>query len=370
MTNLTELYQINNFIDTFALGHYARVFDAHSQHGPVAFKIMRPEHLTENGDAKWEFKAFMNEAELITKMADSPSVINLLDCGYVSTEDDVPKSGEIVSYQLNVAGFVQDMGDYAQKGWRPYLTFPILPRTQSLFYLMKPTQQASRWRLPTEEGLALAVQFAQMLQMAHQQGIVFLDHKLEHVYWDGVRLEVIDWNSSKQLESRASTQYFRTDIHNLCVGILYSVFTGMSPVSSSLRPQPGNLQEVESRYKDVTTLDFGIEPTLSSALKDLLQKGAAQEIESIDDFIYDLQQVCATHGWDFRDHHTSTPSREARDKMRQGLRQLRQGQENIRQARDLFRDAAILDDIPEDLEDELRRLVKATNDMLNKRVIP
>ena len=31
-----------------------------------------------------------------------------------------------------------------------------------------------------------------------QQKIVYLDHKLEHVYWDGHTLRVIDFNSSKQ----------------------------------------------------------------------------------------------------------------------------------------------------------------------------
>jgi hypothetical protein len=56
--------------------------------------------------------------------------------------------------------------------------------------------------------------------------------------------------------------------------------------------------------------------------------------------------------------------------MREGLRKLREGQENLREARDLFREAAILDDITSDLEEELRRLVKTANDMLNNRVIP
>ena len=43
---------------------------------------------------------------------------------------------------------------------------------------------------------------------------------------------------------------------------------------------------------------------------------------------------------------------------------------HLREARDLFREAAIQDGITDDLEAELRRLVKSVNDMLQNRVIP
>jgi hypothetical protein len=56
--------------------------------------------------------------------------------------------------------------------------------------------------------------------------------------------------------------------------------------------------------------------------------------------------------------------------MRRGLKQLREGELAIREARDLFREALILDGITGDLEDELRRLVKEVNELLNHRVIP
>jgi serine/threonine protein kinase len=371
MTDLSNLYTLHNFIDTFALGHYARTLEAYDIRGDQqsAFKVLRLEHLTDNGEIKWEYRAFGNEVELLAKLASSPQVIDLLDCGYISSQSETPADGEIVSMQRDVMRFIQSITDFANKNWRPYITMPNLPRTNSLFYLMKPSQQSSRWRLPTEEGLALAWQFGQFLQTAHQQRIVYLDHKLEHVYWDGNRLEVIDLNSSRQLD-RMDSNYYRMDIHNLCVGILYPVFTGLSPLKTTLRPQPSSQSEVEVRYKDVTTLDFGVEPTLSPALCELLQRGAAMQIESIDEYIDGLQEVASLHGWDFPNHYTSPASRSARDHMREGLRKLREGQENLREARDLFREAAILDDITSDLEEELRRLVKTANDMLNNRVIP
>jgi serine/threonine protein kinase len=373
MTDLTDLYRLGNYIDTFALGHYARVVAAIDERRgqQIAFKLMRTEHLTGDGDIRWEFRAFINEAELLLKLADSPHVVDMLDCGYLAGGDEVPTGGEIVSYGQDVAAFARDLVPYAGRNWRPYLTMPLLPRTDNLFYLMKPTQQASRWRLPTEEGLALAIQFAHVLQMAHQQSVVYLDHKLEHVYWDGVNLNIIDLNSSRQLDARLADQnYYQNDIHNLCVGILYPLFTGLSASGAALRPQPGSITQAESRYDDILRLDFGVEPTLSPALIDLLQRGAAKQLGSIDEFIAGLEAVAALHGWDFRSQETSAANRSARDHMRTGLRALREGQMSLREARDHFREAAILDGITEDLEDELRRLVKAVNDMLNQRVIP
>jgi serine/threonine protein kinase len=371
MTNLNDIYRLGNYIDTFALGHYARVFSAHDirNNRPVAFKVMRSEHLSSDGDIRWEYRAFPNEAELLIKLANSPHVVDLLDCGYLADDADVPNEGEIISFGRDVASFARLMLDNAERNYRPYLVMPELPRVHNLFYQMKPTQQANRWRLPTEEGLVLAVQFAHVLQMAHRQNIVYMDHKLEHVYWDGVNLQIIDLNSSRQLDGQ-DKRNFQMDIHNLCVGILYPLFTGLSPISGALRPMPGSIDQVESRYQAVKTLDFGGEPTLSPALKALLQAGAEMQITTIDAFIAELQAVCHYHGWDFPNRSAEPANRRARDHMRDGLRRLREGEQKIREARDLFREAATLDDLSDDLEAELRRLVKAVNDMLNERVIP
>lgn len=372
MTKLAERYRIGSHIDTFALGHYARVFEAHDQQDgqTVAFKVLRQEHLANDGEIRWEFRAFANEVDLLLRLSNSPHIVDLVDCGYIEASADVPRGGEVAAFGRDVDGFSRALPDYAEAGWRPYLSMPMLPRSQNLYYLMKPGQQGLRRRLPTEEGLALAIQFAHTLSLAHEQGIVYLDHKLEHIYWDGSKLRVIDLNSSRRVKDDERASAFRTDLHNLCVGVLYPIFTGLSPYRSSLRPQPGNQAQAEGRYNDVTTLDFGAEPNLSAGLQDLLQRGAAMELEQIDALLDGLQEVASLLGWDFPGRNTTGTSRSARDHMREGLRHLREGQAHIREARDYFRDAAILDDIPEDLEVELRRLVKAANDMLNHRAIP
>lgn len=370
---LIDRYQIDNYIDTFALGHYARVLSASDlkSNQTVAFKVMRPEHVMTEGDMRWEFKAFGNEAEILMKLKDSPHVVNLYDCGYVSTIGEAPSGGDIISYDTDVAMFTAAQREYAEKGWRPYLSLELLPRNENLYYAMKPSKQSLRRRVPVEEGISLALQFAYLLQLAHDKDIVYLDHKLEHVYWDGVMLRVIDFNSSRQINATgADRKMLVKDIHNLCVGILYPVFTGMSPQKASLRPQPGGQDTVDTRYEDITELDFGMVPDLSSAMQELLQHGAAMEYDYLKDFIDDLKRVASLHGRDFPEFSSNPASRDARDQMKAGLKLLREGEANIREARDLFREAVVLDGITEDLENELRRLVKNVNDMLNNRAIP
>lgn len=371
--NLYDLYRVDQYIDTFALGHYARVLAAEDLRSGelVAFKVMRPEHLTAGGEIRWEFRAFGNEAQILKALKDSPHVVKLLDCGYVSTIAEAPTQGQIITFGDDVSSFVSSMMEYAERGWRPFLSLEYLPRMTNLFYAMKPTQPGMRRRLPSEEGITLALQFANLLRLSHEQKIVYLDHKLEHVYWDGKTLRVIDFNSSRQLIGNSSeANEYGKDVHNLCVGILYPLFTGMSPQKTMLRPQPGDRDAVEKRYEGVKDLDFLMEPTLSKALQELMQRGAAGQYPNVDEFALDLRDVAALHGRDFPDHYTSVSSRQARDKLKQGLEKLRNGENCIREARDLFRDAAILDEITDDLEAELRRLVKSTNDLLNHRVVP
>ncbi len=374
MPRLSELYQLDNFIDTFALGHYARVLDALDRRNGnhVAFKVMRPEHLDRDGDMRWEYRAFGNEVDILTRLWHSPNIVKLYDCGFISDREEAPRDGEITSFQSDVRGFIDSMSRFAAAGWRPYLTMENLPRHHSLFYLMKPNSANSRWRLPSEEGLALALQFSELLSLAHANKIVYLDHKLEHVYWDGIHLKVIDFNSSRRLDDdrRQSPGQYSKDVHNMCVGVLYTIFTGMSPQKGSLRPQPSSRDAVEARYTDIHSLDFSMEPSLSEGIAELLQRGASESIETVQEFINGLQRVATQHGWQFSDYYTSAASSEARLQVRAGLERLRQGQENVREARDLFREALIEDGISRDLEDELRRLVVALNEMLNHRVAP
>ncbi|MFN8420395.1 MAG: hypothetical protein U0528_14315 [Anaerolineae bacterium] len=372
MPIVSDIFTIGNAIDTYAPGHYARVYEATDKRDgkQYAFKIMRAEHLAQDDQPRWEAMAFINEADLLVRMTSVAQVMRLYDCGYIKSNTDDFRGAAIESFGLNYESFRRAIFRLPVQEWRPYLALELLPRQTNLLYLMKPNAPGARWRLPTEEGLDLAHQFAEALRTAHRQNIVYLDHKLEHVQWDGKTLRIIDWNSSRLIENgpQVLAQQIMADVHNLCVGILYPIFTGQSPMKGSLRPQPADQAAVEARYADVNQLDFSPEPTLSYALQDLLQRGANRQISNVDQFMVGLNEVAVGYGWN---PPSSRQIRaEARRQLRDGLAKLREGQDSIREARDLIREAAILDDIGDDLEAELRRVLTKINDMLNARVIP
>jgi serine/threonine protein kinase len=371
---LDELYRIGNYIDTFAPGHYARVLEAeNTQTGqPVALKVMRPEHLSGDGTPGWEARAFVNEADLLLRLKHNRVPVRFYDCGYLSAPGERPEGGELVSYGTNVSVFRENLHSSISQNWRPYLGLELLPRNHNLFYQMKPNTANGRRRLPTEEGIDLAMQFAGFLRDAHDQRVVYLDHKLEHVYWDGHSLRVIDFNSSQLIDTgtHALDQSLAQDVHNLCVGILYPIFTGLSPQKGTLMPQPASQAEVEQRYADINHLDFGVEPSLSPSLQNLLEQGARRELPNVRAFVNGLERVAGRHGWDLPGMRTIPALRDAREQLRTGLAQLREGQEAIRAARESLLEAVILDDINEEMEAELRRLLAQINDALNHRVIP
>lgn len=373
-TKLTDLYEVGNFIDTFALGHYARVFDAVDQRNQqtIALKVMRPEHRDPEGVPKWEAEAFVHEVDLLTRLGKHPTPVRFTDCGYISAEAEYPSDGYIHSFGKNITAFRENLFSHNAEGWRPYIALENLPRHHNLLYLMKPSSQGQRRRLPTEEGLNLAMQFGTLLYDAHELGIVYMDHKLEHIYWDGKTLRIIDWNSSKLVTSDGQLleQSRQKDIHHLCVGVLYPLFTGMSPQRGGLRPQPANVSDVEARYSDINHLDFTAEPSLSPLIIELLERGARQEIATATEFLQQVEGISTHFGWEFRYQPTAPVLQLARQHIQRSLENLRTSAELAREARELLMEAAILEDITDDVESELRRLMKGINDFLNARVIP
>ena len=374
MTEFLELYQPGNFIDTFALGHYARVVEAFDvrHNRPVALKVMRPEHLAPDGQSRWESEAFINESDLLQTLSDLGPVMKYYDCGYVQSSESYVSGGEIKSFETDLDAFRSAFYPSLEAGWRPYLALELLPRHQNLLYVMKPSAQGQRWRLPTEEGIDLALQFGDALYKAHERGIVYLDHKLEHVYWDGKTLRIIDWNSSKRVgtSGQSAEQHVVNDLHNLCVGILYPIFTGQSPQKGSLRPQPASQQEVEARYENIASLDFSPEPSLSQDIIDLLETGAQKRFASATEFLGAAQSLATRFGWSFPGRKSESSSAAARNHIRQGLEKLRESQDNARIAREHLLEAATLEGLNEEIEAELRRMLAKIGDFLNNRTLP
>jgi len=373
----SDLYQLKGPID-FARGYYARAFRAYSwrRDRDVAFKVLRPEHLSPGSSGR-EYLAFGVETRLLHHFAENAGVVNLLDCGFISDRRELPRSGEIVNFDTDVEAFGARLQEFRERNWRPYLCEELMPEDDSLFVSLRENAPGRpRRRLPTEEGIALSWQYTELLQQAHADDIVYLDAKPEHFYWNGEKLCIIDWNSSRMLCAADDPQddpdhLKREDIRNFVVGVMYVIFTGLSAQGHAVQESPSHRDAIAQRYQ-VRTLDFGMEPSLPQSLIDLMQSATRGEYQDIKQFKQDLEECAQECGWPPRSQrYRVTPPMRAREEMRKGLAALRQAQQKIQEARESFME---IEGDPEvagsPLEVEAKRLTALTNTFLKHRVIP
>ncbi len=366
-----------NFIDLYAEGHYARVLQVHDlrRDKAVAFKVLRLEHLESAPEKKLQkYNAYGLEVRLLQKLSDESRVVDLLDCGFVSDKkNEAPNEGQIVSFGTDVETFNEHLPEYMQMKWRPYLSEVLMPNEHNLYLLLteKDNQQQAR-RLPVEEGLDFCLQYSELLQRVHEHDIVYNDYKTAHFYWDGVHLCVIDWNNSTDLNgngynSQEAMRYKQTDIRSFILGVMYPVFTGLSPlVNVPLPSGPADYESAFSRYNGVRELDFGVKPTLVPCLMDMMIAGVNGDYKDITQFTTALQSCALHYGWEFSNRKPQIPAVRSRGKIRAGLQALRQAQGHLAQAQRCFTEA-----LEEDCSDlEAQRLLKATEEFLTKRVIP
>ena len=84
----------------------------------------------------------------------------------------------------------------------------------------------------------------------------------------------------------------------------------------------------------------------------------------------ELQRVSLRFGWSFPGQNSTGSLEHARDQVRAGMEKLRESQSLARLAREHLLEAVTLDDINEEMEDELRRLLAQIGEFLNRHVIP
>jgi hypothetical protein len=267
-----------------------------------------------------------------------------------------------------------------ERSWRPYIALELLPAEHSLLNLILGTDGAGArpLRLPTEEGLALALQFADFLREAHAREVVYWDHKPEHMYWDGQRLRIIDLNVSRFLgpslgaEARAAEK--RKDLQHLVAGALYTVFTGRDFRYQDRLPHavPSSPQAVAERFRAIKRLDFGMDDTLLPELCELLNQFAvgappsAAGQHTAEALLEGLRRLAAGLGWEEMGYPVSEEARAARQEIQQGLAELHQAQAIIDRARQRFLKAHTLNPLERDSE----RLYQDAGEFYQHRVLP
>jgi serine/threonine protein kinase len=370
-SKFSDLYRPEWFID-FAEGYYARVFRAHdlAKGGEVAFKVLRPEHLEDGKEGK-EYNAFGLEARLLHHLRDCKTVVKLFDCGFVSDRTPLPTQGEIISLGDDVDTFNGLLSKFRKRKWRPYLCEALKPEPQNLFVLLKENTQRRR-RLPTEEAIALARKYTDLLQRAHADEIVYLDVKLEHFYWRDGHLSVIDWNSSRLLSDPANQDedhelLKQNDIRNFAIGVMYPILTGVSAVGD-FRAMPSSSDAVDKRYQNVNELDFRMEPALAKELVGLIRAAAFGDFSTIEQFQAALDACSYHHGWQVGDQQAPASAQQARCAMRKGLSALHRAQSEIQRARSEM--IAALEEADPRLDAEIERLIQEIDEFWERRVLP
>jgi serine/threonine protein kinase len=236
------------------------------------------------------------------------------------------------------------------------------------------------FRMTTDEGLDLAYQFTQFLINAHSKDIIYMDHKPEHVYWDGENIKIIDLNVSKQLSDSldAETKKFEKtkDMQNFMMGVLYTVFTGydfrynVNALNKRPFADPSHPNAVKKRYENVRSqgiLDFAMEETLLPELVELINSVMLNEkYISAEKFLLGLKKCASIIGWNKGEEVVSSEAAQARKLRLSGIKSLYEAQERLNDAKKLFLEANKHN--PED--DEARRLYLKCCEFFKHRVLP
>ncbi len=374
MPLLENLYSVDRYIDTKALGFSARVAQAtHWASGhDVAFKVLRREH--QEDERVWA--QFVTEVELLTRLQFTTTPAQMIDCGYLADQSrECPTAGEIISCGQDVVAFRKELASRLEQRWRPYIAVELLPADYCLLNLVHGVDGDGRrpLRLPTEEALSLAIQFAEFLKQAHAANIVYWDHKPEHVYWCNYRLRLIDLNVSRLLSlelndlSRATQK--GKDLQHMLSGVVYTAFTGRDFRFQDQAPQPtpSAPKMVEVRFNGNVALDFGFEDTLLPSLTHEITRvmSAAPAEASAEALLDSLRRAAAEIGWE-TGYPAAENARAARVELQKGALALRRAQAEIDKARQHFLQARALN--PEDRESE--RLYREASEFYRSRVLP
>jgi serine/threonine protein kinase len=293
-------------LDTWApeaRGSSARVFAGHLRNRagkllPLAIKLMRPDR------AEYALPLFKEEARILSLLRDVPGITPCVECGFLKLESDLelpgdesqaPAShlhGSLVRYGVDeVQNFLVSLERRLALGWIPYLA--LVKRDQKHNLLVYCDAGYTRgWFLPLRESLLLSIQICDILQVAHDRNIAYLDHKILHYYWDpdthGVAM--IDWNIAKRQSQGLSDAERLFDLVQFGARALHHIITGRpAPGALPLGPnQPEEIAQALMSYPVSWTYD---DERLPLRVKEILEQVLNQGYTHIKDLRADLVRV-------------------------------------------------------------------------------
>lgn len=305
---------LRDFAVPEALGSSARVFSlifpehAGDYANHPAIKVMRPDKL------EYALPLFENEIQILDRMKDTPGVTSFLGLAFIKTEsgkwpDEIApltKSLEAKSSAMNIAGimdhfspdetqaFLDELHARTTDGW---LASIILPRRwEDNLYLRCDsgyTRGEFHRSFPILTALEAGHQISQILEAAHENNIVYLDHKVLHYYWNEPRHQVfaLDWNIGRMITNGNTSEMFEFDVLQFGARALHHLLTGrQAPGSVKVGPnRPEDIQNAPHHYEPVWTYDD--HKRLSDQELEVLGKAIKGEYKTAADLSKDLQHL-------------------------------------------------------------------------------
>jgi hypothetical protein len=271
---------LRDFAVPEAVGSSARVFSL--DYAPLtgdfinypAIKIMRPDK------THYALPLFKTEIEILNLMGDVTGITPMLGLAFLhSTEGEWPHeispltvkleadasaihmTGAADLFQPNETDtFISQLSNRVADGWLPAI---ILPRRwEDNLYLRCDagyTRGEYHRTFPMADALRASLQICDIIQTAHEHGIVYLDHKALHYYWNEPRQQVfvLDWNIGRLIKNGNSKDVFEFDLLQFSARALHHLMTGrQAPGSVKVGPnKPEEIQNAPEMFEPIWTYD-------------------------------------------------------------------------------------------------------------------
>jgi len=253
---------------------------------PAAFKLMRPDK------TEYALPLVREEARILSLLQDVPGVTPLLECGFIHLEGAAGPAatkasllpaeergasaeglrGEVQRYGLDsIHNFLADLDKQVDRGWIPYLALEKQEQLDNLLLHVDTGHTGGRF-LPVLEGLVMAIQICDILDVAHTRSIIYRDHKILHYYWKEPfnSIYTIDWNVAKRYPEGLSPAEIQFDLVQLGARALHYIFAGRS-APGALPMGPNRPEEIEAAAHSYSVQWTYDDRRLPKDVKDLLE---------------------------------------------------------------------------------------------------
>lgn len=263
-----------------ALGSSARVFRL--EYEPLAgdfadypaIKVMRPDKL------QYATPLFENEVRILNILRDVPGISPMLGLGFLKVKEGawpeeiapLTTSLQQQASAVQLAGeadfftgdevdlFLTELHSRLDENWLAFIVLPF--RWEDNLYLRCDagyTRGEFQRSFSVLNSLEAAIQICNIIHAAHENNIVYLDHKVLHYYWNEPRRQVfvIDWNIGRFVSSQSSSDSFEFDLLQFSARALHHLLTGRQAVGSvNVGPNlPEEINNAPHSYEPVWTFD-------------------------------------------------------------------------------------------------------------------